>query len=129
MVLSIDPSKEEPIYLQLKNQIILGIASGKLTPDMSLPTVRQLASDTQINVMTVNKAYQLLKQEGYISINRQKGAVVKVNADLNAQVKKQTKEELTLLIAKASVHGVTKEEFLSICQNIFYEIESGLRKE
>lgn len=121
MILTIDPSKEEPIYLQLKNQIVLGIASGQLLQNDSLPTVRQLAADTQMNAMTVNKAYQLLKQEGYIIIDRRKGAVVKV-APLNDDIKRQIKEELGLMIAKAATRGISRQEFLSMCNQIYDNI-------
>lgn len=121
MILTIDPSKEEPIYLQLKNQIVLGIASGQLLQNDSLPTVRQLAADTQMNAMTVNKAYQLLKQEGYIIIDRRKGAVVKV-APLNDDIKRQIKEELGLMIAKAATRGISRQEFLLMCNQIYDNI-------
>lgn len=123
MIISIDPSKDEPIYMQLKNQIILGIASGKLSINDSLPTVRQLAADTQINMMTVNKAYQLLKQEGYIFIDRRRGAVIKVSSDTIDQARKQGIEELKLLVAKAAVHGIKKEEFISLCSSIYDEVD------
>ncbi|EUJ41207.1 HTH-type transcriptional repressor YtrA [Listeria weihenstephanensis FSL R9-0317] len=76
MLLEIDLQAEEPIYTQIMYQIIEGIAKEELKPGDDLPSVRSLASDIGINFHTVNKAYQLLKQEGYILIHRQKGVVI-----------------------------------------------------
>ena len=64
MLLHLDFSSGVPIYQQIRNQIVLGIASGSLPPGQRLPTIRGLAEEAGINMMTVNKAYQLLKQEG-----------------------------------------------------------------
>ena len=77
MVLKIDMSGEIPIYIQLRNEIVKGIGRGELSPGENLPTVRQLASELGVNTMTVSKAYQLLKSEGFIETDRRKGAVVK----------------------------------------------------
>ena len=77
MVIAIDDSLNEPLYLQIRNQIIQGISDGRLTPGEQLPTVRALATEIGINTMTVSKAYQTLKQEGYIQADRRNGARVK----------------------------------------------------
>ncbi len=66
MVIEIDFSSEEALYLQLRNQIILGIASARFQEGDALPSVRQLADDIGINMHTVNKAYTVLKQEGFL---------------------------------------------------------------
>ena len=68
MILKLDMSGDIPIYVQLRNQIVLGIGRGELRVGERLPTVRQLAGDAGINTMTVNKAYQVLKAEGFIEI-------------------------------------------------------------
>ena len=72
MVICIDEVSEIPIYKQIRNQIVLGISDGRLQPGEQLPTVRALAEEIGINSMTVNKAYALLKQEGYIRYRPQK---------------------------------------------------------
>ena len=79
MLLQLDFSSDLPIYLQIRNQIVLGIASGALVPGERLPTIRTLADEAGVNMMTVSKAYQLLKQEGYIHTDRRSGAVVSGN--------------------------------------------------
>lgn len=78
MILQIDFESQIPIYEQLKRQIIEGIAKGYLNPGSPLPSVRQLAEDIGINLHTVNKAYNILKSEGYVTIDRRVGAVIVV---------------------------------------------------
>ena len=77
MIIEIDFGSEEALYLQLRNQIILGIAAAKFREGDTLPSVRQLAEDIGINMHTVNKAYTVLKQEGFVKVDRRKGAVFK----------------------------------------------------
>ena len=81
MILNFDFSSSIPLYMQLRNQIVIGIAEGKLMPGEKLPTIRGLAEESGINMMTVSKAYQLLKQEGYIHTDRRSGAVVAPRED------------------------------------------------
>ena len=66
MVIEIDFNSDEAIYMQLTNQIIMGIATSRLQEGESLPSVRQLADMIGINMHTVNKAYSVLRQEGHI---------------------------------------------------------------
>ena len=77
MILKLNMSSETPIYVQLRNQIVLGISDGRLAPGEQLPTVRALSEEIGINSMTVSKAYTLLKQEGYIYTDRRSGARVR----------------------------------------------------
>ncbi|NLJ94891.1 MAG: GntR family transcriptional regulator [Clostridiaceae bacterium] len=76
MIIKVDLISEVPIYQQIRDQIVVGIANGKLEPGERLPSVRQLADDLGINHMTVNKAYTLLKQEGMLVSNRREGTKV-----------------------------------------------------
>ena len=74
MIIKINSRSEMPIYLQLRNQIVKGIGKGELEQGEILPTVRQMAADLGVNAMTVSKAYQLLKAEGFIETDRRKGS-------------------------------------------------------
>ena len=74
MIIKINSRSEIPIYLQLRNQIVKGIGKGELEQGEILPTVRQMAADLGVNAMTVSKAYQLLKAEGFIETDRRKAA-------------------------------------------------------
>ena len=93
-MLAVDGALEEPLYLQIRNQIVAGIATGELEPGQALPSVRSLASDLGINLHTVNKAYAVLRDEGYVRMRGRAGAVIadpaaadRADADERAQVK------------------------------------------
>ncbi|EAE4624731.1 GntR family transcriptional regulator, partial [Listeria monocytogenes] len=115
---------DEPIYTQICNQIIEGMAKRELLPGDKLPSVRSLGADIGINFHTVNKAYQILKQEGFIQIHRQKGVVIHPDGVAKADelffAKLQTK--LKPLIAESVVRGVTEEKWLEVSKVIFDEM-------
>ena len=119
MIIELDFTSETPIYLQLRNEIVKGIASGKFQYGEALPTVRTLAKDLQINNMTVNKAYQILKAEGFIEIDRRKGATVRPVQQTTGIFREKLESELELLSAEACLKGIRREEFLDICDRIF----------
>ena len=81
MIIEIDFNSNEALYMQLRNQIIMGIATSQFHEGDSLPSVRQLADTIGINMHTVNKAYTVLKQEGYVKVDRRKGAVIALDVD------------------------------------------------
>ena len=81
MIIEIDFNSDEALYIQLRNQIIFGIATSRIQEGDSLPSVRQLADSIGINMHTVNKAYSVLKQEGFVRLDRRKGAVIALNID------------------------------------------------
>ena len=81
MLIEIDFNSDEAIYVQLCNQIIMGIATEQLKVGETLPSVRQLADTIGINMHTVNKAYSVLRQEGFLSMDRRRGAVISIDVD------------------------------------------------
>ena len=119
MIIKINDMSDTPIYQQIRNQIIAGISEGKLEPGEQLPTVRGLATEIGINSMTVSKAYQLLKQEGYVYSDRRNGVCVHKDFEQKKQLSKVSMDELKCIIAEAKVGGMSKEEFLEICENLF----------
>lgn len=120
MIIRMDFESETPIYIQLKNQIIMGIAKGELEPGESLPSVRQMAADIGINMHTVNKAYNLLKADEFISMDRRKGAVVNpVKTIVDEIYMEFLREELETNIASAICKGVSQEKYLELCKEIF----------
>lgn len=125
MLIQLDMASDIPIYVQLRNQIVMGIGRGELKMGEKLPTVRQLAQDAGVNTMTVNKAYQVLKAEGFIEIDRRHGATVRPVEDISGLFREKLECELELLGAEAKLKGVDKEEFLTMCEKIF----SGLNPE
>lgn len=118
MTIEIDFNSDEAIYLQLRNQIILGIATSKFQEGEQLPSVRQLAEEIGINMHTVNKAYTVLKQEGYVKVDRRKGAVIAVDADRMDTISK-LREELQVLLAKSICKNISKEEVHALIDEIY----------
>lgn len=123
MIIELDMNSSTPIYVQLRNQIVMGIGRGELKLGESLPTVRQLAQDIGVNTMTVNKAYQILKTEGYIKIDRRHGAIVSDNIDMDIVFREKLENELELLLAEAAINGKDKRDFLSMCNEIYSKIK------
>ena len=123
MVIEIDFQSDEAIYLQLRNQIILGIATSMLREGDVLPSVRQLADDIGINMHTVNKAYSVLRQEGFVTIDRRKGAVISLDVDKN-QALAEMKQNLRVVLAKASCKNISRQEVHCLVDEIFSEYET-----
>ncbi len=125
LFISLDLETEEPIYTQLKQQIIEGIAKKELKPGEGLPSVRSLATDLGINLHTVNKAYQQLKQEGFIQIHRQKGVVIHPDGVQKADESYYTtlSAKLRPLIAESICRDVSLDEFQKLCLQIYKDFE------
>ena len=119
MIIELNSTSDIPIYVQLRNQIVLGIGRGELKVGDSLPTVRQMAEDAGINMMTVNKAYNVLKIEGIIEIDRRHGAVISPKADNGTEYRSKVEAELELLITESTLKGMKREEFLEQCRRIY----------
>lgn len=119
MIISLDMSSTTPIYVQLRNQIVMGIGRGELRIGEGLPTVRQMAEDTGVNMMTVTKAYTILKNEGYIEIDRRHGAKVNPTLDSKNEFREKLEDELSLLIAESGIKGVNQRDFFEMCSRIF----------
>ncbi|GAA2151286.1 hypothetical protein GCM10009760_46490 [Kitasatospora kazusensis] len=118
MILSIDLSGDIPIYQQIRDRIVEAIASGGLAEGSALPSTRQLAADLAINFHTVNKAYDQLRQEGLVRVNRKSGAVVQRDARSGpptAQFTEEWQARLRTLLAEAVAHGVGGPAVLAAC--------------
>ena len=120
MIIQIDFNSSEAIYMQLCNQIIMGIATSKLQEGDPLPSVRQMADTIGINMHTVNKAYAVLKQEGFIQLDRRRGAVVAIDVNRIKAVE-GLKEQLLVLLAQSRCKGITREEVHTLVDEIFDE--------
>lgn len=118
MFIEIDFNSDEALYLQLRDQIIMGIATSQFREGDSLPSVRQLAELIGINMHTVNKAYTVLKQEGYVKVDRRKGAVIAVDTD-RIQTLAELKKELQVILAKSSCKNITKDEIYMLIEEIY----------
>ena len=118
MILNVDLASEVPIYQQLRDQVVEAIADGTLTEGSPLPATRALAADFGINFHTVNKAYDLLRQQGLIRLNRKTGAVVtSAVADPSFLPADWTPRARTLL-AEAIAKGLSADEVLATCRSV-----------
>lgn len=120
MLITIDFNSEEAIYMQLRNQIIVGIATATIKEGDSLPSVRQMAEEIGINMHTVNKAYAVLREEGIIHLDRRRGAVVAVDID-KLQALEDMKNQLKVVLAKGRCKQITKEEVFELVEELFAE--------
>ena len=120
MLLQLDFNSDVPIYQQIRNQIVLGIAQGGLEPGQRLPTIRALAEEAGINMMTVSKAYQLLKQEGYIRTDRRSGASVVPRPGRDG-ASRETVEGLRLRLSELRLAGLGREQALELCAKLYDE--------
>ena len=118
MIIKIDFESEEAIYIQLRNQIIMGIATDRIHEGDSLPSVRQLAENIGINMHTVNKAYTVLKQEGYIKLDRRRGAVLALDIDKIRSIER-LREELSVLLARSVCKNISREEVHDLVDEIY----------
>ncbi|HBA04303.1 GntR family transcriptional regulator [Clostridium sulfidigenes] len=126
MILKIDFDSDIPIYVQIKNQVVEGIARGELEEGEELPSVRGLADDIGVNMHTVNKAYSLLKDDGYIKIDRRKGAFISLSLkSSNEGFRENLNYELEYYMAECFNRGISKEDIKSYIDTIF----SGFKKE
>lgn len=122
MIINLNYNSDIPIYLQLRNEIVRGIGSGQFKYGESLPTVRSLANDLHVNNMTISKAYSLLKQEGYICIDRRHGAKVLPSQDISTNFKEKVYSDLQLLASEAIVKGMKKDDFLNLCKDMVKQL-------
>ena len=115
MVITVDKLSDAPLYLQLRDAVIAGIASGELRPGDALPSVRALAEDLGINLHTVNKAYATLRDEGYVIMLGRRGAyVADAPADPAAGMDEAALEAaLTKLATEFKASGGTRHAFLA----------------
>ena len=117
-----DFSGEEALYQQLVNNIILGIATGTISEGQSLPSVRQMADVIGMNMHTVNKAYGLLRQQGFVTIDRRHGAVVRVNRD-QSLARQELMDGLSLALARCSCRSLTRSEVHELVDLVYDNYE------
>lgn len=124
MLIEVDFNSDEAIYVQLQNQIIMGIATEMIKEGDTLPSVRRLADNIGINMHTVNKAYSILKQEGFVQLDRRRGAVIAIDVD-KARALLKLEEQLRILLAKGCCKNITREEVHTLVDEIFDEYGKG----
>jgi DNA-binding transcriptional regulator YhcF (GntR family) len=122
MIIEIDFNSDEAIYVQLCNQIILGIATSQFREGEQLPSVRQLAETIGINMHTVNKAYSILQQEGFVKIDRRRGAIIAIDID-RLRALNEAKSELAVVLARAMCKGIRRDDIHTLVDQIYDHYE------
>ncbi len=123
MNIIISNSSDRPIYEQITTQIKGMIMTGQLQEDDPLPSMRTLAKELRISVITTKRAYEDLEKDGFITTVVGKGSFVK-SADLNLvkeEKRKQIEELLTKVISIAGQSGIEKEEVYEILDILYQE--------
>lgn len=123
-MIKIDFSSVEPLYLQVRNEIVMRIASRELKNGDTLPSVRKLANQVGINMHTVNKAYSLLRTEGFVTIDRRTGAIISVDINKNKD-KTEIFSAVNLIMAKAYCKGISREEIHKLIDSLYDAYEEN----
>ena len=108
MVLEIDFESDEAFYMQLRNQVIMGIATRQLHEGDTLPSVRH----------TVNKAYSMLREEGFLTLSKRTGAVIALDAD-RIRALEETGEALRMVLARARCKNISRQEIHDLIDEIY----------
>ncbi len=124
MLFEIDFQSEEALYMQLRNQIVMGIARSLIQEGDPLPSVRQLAGEIGINMHTVNKAYAVLREEGFVTIDRRRGAVIALNCD-RERAKEELRVRLRVLLAKSICKNIPASDVHGMVDEIYAELQNA----
>ena len=122
MIIEVDFNSDEAIYIQLCNQIIMGIATSVIHEGDSLPSVLRLADTIGVNMHTVNKAYSVLKREGYISLDKRRGAVISLDIDKLEELQVM-KRQLQIVLARGCCKNISRQEVHELVDEIFDDYE------
>lgn len=129
MYIEIEPASAVPIYLQLAQQIIEGVASGKLSPGAPLPSVRAFAADLGMNMHTVNKAYHYLEEKKMIEIVPKKGVFIHPDGirEATKEERERLLQELRPILAEAICRKLSKGELAELTGKLIEEIKEGTK--
>lgn len=119
MIIEIDFNSPQAIYIQLRNQIVMGIAQDQLHDGDSLPSVRSLANTLGVNMHTVNKAYSMLRSEGYLILDRRKGAVIQVEVEDKRQEISKINHYIRMIVAQAICKGISRNEMHAVIDEMY----------
>lgn len=121
MVIILSNSTDEPIYQQIITQIKTAIMSGELKPGEALPSLRTLAAQLRISIITTKRAYEELERDGFIETIASKGCYVKQqNSDfLKEKAVRHTEELLAKACEQGRICGLTLDEMKEILELVY----------
>ncbi|KQL54300.1 GntR family transcriptional regulator [Heyndrickxia shackletonii] len=127
MIIQIEPQSDIPIYTQLSNRIVEGIAKGEMNPGDSLPSVRSLAADLGVNMHTVNKSYHELEKKGIIQIVPKSGAIIQEPKAIKTgePLYEQLREQLKPRIAESLVLGLEQAQIHTLIESIIKDLKGS----
>ena len=128
MILNLDMNSETPIYTQICNQIVKAIAMNHLSEGDELPSVRSLASDIGVNLHTVNKAYNALKADGFLIVNRRKGVLVNSKDAYQSTPSYEAflKTQLEVLVVESLARGLNEAALNKMIKKIVEDTKGGV---
>jgi len=115
MFIVISPQNPEPMYKQVTDQIKDAIASGTLKPETKLPSIREMAKDLKISMITIKRAYTDLENEGYILTRSGLGSyVADINKDkLREEKLAEIRFEIKKILNAASRYDISADDILT----------------
>jgi len=111
---TVDPARDEPLFAQIATQVRTAVAAGELRTGDRLPPARVLAGSLEVNLHTVLRAYQDLRDEGLVDLRRGRGAVIAEHADYAA-----LDAPVAALVAAARSAGVTPDATAALVRAAF----------
>jgi len=120
MDIELDPMSPVPIYQQIRDRIVEGIAYGELTTGTTLASVRALSSAFGVNPATVVKAYDLLRRDGFVHTNRRSGSVIArdVTSPPREDVIEDWRARLLPVLAEARANGMSPSRIVAECDSV-----------
>ena len=120
MNIKIRNASGDPIYLQIKNQVKAEILSGTLEPGEKLPSIRFLAKELRISMITAKRAFDELEAEGFIHSVQGKGNFVAAQNEelIREEYLKKVEEKISELIELSSVSGLSEDEVMEMFHNM-----------
>lgn len=127
MIIVIRNASDDPIYLQIKQQIQREIMSGQLVEGTKLPSIRQLAKELRISVITTKRAYDELEQEGYIHSVQGKGSFVAARDEKLQREEhlRQIEQHLQTVLQLAALSKISKSDILEILETLENDDETN----
>ena len=120
MNIKIRNASDDPIYLQIKNQVKAEILSGALEPGEKLPSIRFLAKELRISMITAKRAFDELEAEGFIHSVQGKGNFVAAQNEelIREEYLKKVEEKISELIELSSMAGLSEDEVMEMFHNM-----------
>ena len=129
MLIEMDFNSNEALYIQLRNQVIIGIAKDMLKEGESLPSVRQMANELGVNMHTVNKAYASLRQDGYVKLDRRNGAVISVSLENRSGQVENIYSAMQMIVAQAICKNISLTELQEVVREMYLAFSPEMKED